>query len=241
MRFRFRLGLTISALPVLLVLISLGNWQVGRLQWKQDLIERVEGRANNAPIALPVRQDLPTDPVRLKDQFDFTHVRVEGRFDHAREITMTGISVEGQGGYLVLTPFFTNDGQWLLVDRGFVPPQFKAQDTRLPGLVSGTVTLTGLLQAPAAPGPFTPDNRPETGGWYHLDLQEMGTALGSDFYPLILNEDKSSGAGRVWPQAGQAKINFPNNHLGYVITWFGLAFALVAVWLAMSLERRKAD
>ncbi len=230
MRFTFRPGLTLAALPVLLVLLWLGNWQVERLAWKQDLIARVEARVHQAPIPLP-------DQAGLTASSDYSPVTVSGVFDHDREIILTGRSVEGQGGYLVLTPFRTQLQGWILVERGFVPPPFKDAAARLDGQVAGVVTLTGLLHSPSAPGPFIPDNQPARGEWYSVDLDAMGKAVDLPLYPLLLIADADATPASGWPQGGQARITFPNSHLGYAITWFGLAFALVAVWLAMSVKR----
>ncbi len=43
------------------------------------------------------------------------------------------------------------------------------------------------------------------------------------------------------PEGGQTRLSIPNNHLQYVITWYGLAGALVAVWIARSIRRGRAD
>jgi surfeit locus 1 family protein len=32
------------------------------------------------------------------------------------------------------------------------------------------------------------------------------------------------------PQGGETIIDFPNNHLGYALTWFGLALGLAGVF-----------
>ena len=32
------------------------------------------------------------------------------------------------------------------------------------------------------------------------------------------------------PQGGETVVNFPNSHLGYAITWYGLAVALLGVY-----------
>lgn len=238
MRFHFRPWVTLAALPVLLVLLSLGNWQVDRLAWKKDLIAKVESRANADTGPLPRAESLPSNLDELHDGYDFTPVIVEGRFDHDAELLIAGISAEGQGGYKVLTPLRLPDGAWLMVERGFVPPQFKDQLTRLNGLPNGEVTVSGLLQAPARSGYFTPANSPEKGQWYHVDLALMGQTLERSFYPLVLSADHPPQGDFMWPQGGQARVSFPNNHLGYAITWFGLACSLVAVWLAMSIKRR---
>lgn len=232
MQFTFRLGLTLAALPVLLVLLALGNWQVERLAWKTELIAKVEARIEQPAVPLP-------DRASLAEASDYLPVVVTGTFDHDLEIILTGRSVEGQGGYLVLTPLETELQGWILVERGFVPPQFKDTATRLDGQVGGTVTLSGLLHRPIEPGPFVPVNLPEKGDWYSVDLAEMGKAIGRDLYPMLFIVDRVATTGSRWPQAGQARINFPNNHLGYVITWFGLAIALIGVWFAMSVTRRR--
>lgn len=231
MTFRFRLGLTLVALPALLILLSLGKWQVDRLAWKEALIAKVEARTQHPPIPLP-------DHALVSAALDYTPVQVQGVFDHSGEILMAGRSSEGQGGYMVLTPFKTDMQGWILVQRGFVPPPFKDAATRAQGQLSGLQTVTGLLQLPPKPGPFTPDNLPDVGQWYHIDLAVIEQVVGRDLYPVVLFADTAATPVSGWPRGGQARINFPNNHLGYVITWFGFAFALVVVWLGMSLQRR---
>lgn len=62
-------------------LVALGLWQLQRLEWKEDLIARVEARAKAAPITLAEAIGLArqgTDP-------SYYRVRVEGRFHHGKE------------------------------------------------------------------------------------------------------------------------------------------------------------
>ena len=56
--------------------------------------------------------------------------------------------------------------------------------------------------------------------------------------PFFLDADSTPVPGGL-PKGGVTQIDLPNNHLQYVITWYGLAFALVAVALA-GLVRRKS-
>ncbi len=46
------------------------------------------------------------------------------------------------------------------------------------------------------------------------------------------------GIARGWPAPEPLPPAIPNNHLGYAITWFGLAAALAGVYLAMLLRKR---
>jgi surfeit locus 1 family protein len=43
------------------------------------------------------------------------------------------------------------------------------------------------------------------------------------------------------PQGGETLIRFTNNHLGYAITWYGLAIALVAVAVLMLRRQRQTS
>ncbi len=40
------------------------------------------------------------------------------------------------------------------------------------------------------------------------------------------------------PRPAPLPLDIPNNHLGYAITWFGLAAALAGVYLAMLFRKR---
>jgi surfeit locus 1 family protein len=53
---------------------------------------------------------------------------------------------------------------------------------------------------------------------------------------MLMLESPAPASGAPRPVALPA--NIPNNHLGYAITWFGLAAALAGVYLA-SLRRKK--
>jgi surfeit locus 1 family protein len=37
-------------------------------------------------------------------------------------------------------------------------------------------------------------------------------------------------SGTGWPRPGQTRLTIPNNHLGYALTWFGIALALIGVF-----------
>ena len=64
------------------------------------------------------------------------------------------------------------------------------------------------------------------------------SALGLELLPVVIEADASASPGEL-PIGGQTQIELPNNHLQYAITWYGLAAALVAVYVAFGVQRQE--
>ena len=45
----------------------------------------------------------------------------------------------------------------------------------------------------------------------------------------------------VLPQSNETQLKFPNNHLSYAITWYGLATALLIIYFYSIFRRKKFD
>jgi len=231
-------GLTALMLAGLALLIGLGVWQLKRLEWKQGLIAQIEARTKGPPITLE-------DAVALAGQGrdpSYYRVRVDGRFHHAKERYLYAVS-EGRVGWHVITPLETEDGDIVLVDRGFVPDELKDPSARAPGQVENVVTVTGIARSPETQTLFTPDNEPKVNRWFWRDLGGMARSMfpaGTiDVAPFFLEADKSEVPG-FWPEGGQTRLEITNNHLQYAITWFLLGACLLIVYglYVRSLYRR---
>jgi len=231
-------GLTALMLAGLALLIGLGVWQLKRLEWKQGLIAQIEARTKGPPITLE-------DAVALAGQGrdpSYYRVRVDGRFHHAKERYLYAVS-EGRVGWHVITPLETEDGDIVLVDRGFVPDELKDPSARALGQVENVITVTGIVRTPETQAVFTPDNEPKVNRWFWRDLAGMARSMfpaGTiDVAPFFLEADKSKVPG-FWPEGGQTRLEIPNNHLQYAITWFLLATVLLIVYglYVRSLYRR---
>ncbi|HEX2526114.1 MAG TPA: SURF1 family protein, partial [Geminicoccus sp.] len=222
-RFRPRLVPTLVTLPVLAVLVSLGTWQVERLHWKTDLLQTMSERMEAAPVDL--RDVDALDPAAAA----WTRVRAEGRFvTPAGEVQRYGVeNIGGTLGSRQLGVFETTEGTSLLVDRGFA-----AENTAPPPEPSGKVQLDAVLRDRSGEQQswFVPDNDEIAGRWYWLDLAALEQVYGRPLAPLALQ--LLPGSPGATPQAAPPRIDLPNNHLGYAVTWYGLALGLVAVYLA---------
>jgi surfeit locus 1 family protein len=228
------------ALAGIAVLSGLGVWQLERLAWKNALIAQVEMRLR-AP-AVRLSPEAAWGKIGAADEY--RRVTASGAFRHDKEAPVYAAEPEeprrlGGPGYLVLTPLTLAGGASVIVNRGFVPLDRKDPATRRQGQVAGTVSVTGLLRLPEEKRWFTPENDPKRGVWYRRDPVEIALAFGlKRVAPFIIDADAAPNPGGL-PQGGGTRVNFPNNHLQYAVTWFGLALALLAVFAAFAWQRLK--
>lgn len=223
--------LLLGAAIVFALLIGLGSWQVQRLAWKEGLISTIEERISADPIPLEtVLRMLDAD-----EEIEYRPVEFAGRFAHAHEQYFLATH-QGVSGWYVYTPLETEAGDWLFVNRGFVPYDRRDPSSRREGQVEGPVSITGLARtAPdAKPSMVVPDNDPAGRTYYWKDLEAMRRTAGLErVLPLFVDADHSPNPGGL-PIGGVTLIDLPNNHLQYAVTWFGLALALAGVvgfWL----------
>lgn len=231
LHFRPRLWPTLAALGALALLLGLGTWQVQRLHWKEALIA-----ARAAQLAAPP-EALPAQSADWR-AWDFRRVEVRGTFEHEAEQLFGASAIDGQLGHHVLTPLVRPDGAAVLVDRGWVPADRAHPAARREGQLEGQVSVTGIARYRGAERPnwLIPDNQPEQRLWFSYDLPALEQATGLELLPVVVEADATPNPGGL-PLGGQTLVELPNNHLQYAITWYGLAAALVGVYLAFSCER----
>lgn len=222
------IGLTAFTLAALAMLLGLGFWQLSRMQWKQDLIAQIEARTTGAPISLKAAEAV----AREGRDPSYFRVTAEGRFHHAKEHYLYAVS-EGRVGWHVITPLETADGEMVLVDRGFVPDALKDPAKRPEGQIESVTAVTGIVRAPDKQGLFIPDNEPEANRWFWRDLHAMARSMFQrrliEVAPFFLEADAAPLPGG-WPEGGQTRLDIPNNHLQYALTWFLLAAGLIVVY-----------
>ena len=233
---RARLGLATAALAAFALFAALGGWQLQRRAWKLDLIERVEQRVHAAPVAAPERARWP-EVAAATDEY--RHVRLAGRYLHAQATRVQAATVLGAGHWL-LTPLQQADGSVVLVNRGFVPPGWRA-----PAAAEGdAVVVTGLLRLSEPGGGFLRRNDPAADRWTSRDVAGIARVRGlGEVAPYFVDAD--AGAAPVpdggGPVGGLTVVRFANNHLVYALTWFTLALMVAGAtaWVARDARRRR--
>jgi surfeit locus 1 family protein len=217
------------------ILIGLGVWQLERLAWKEALIARVAADFNGPATQAPLRWDA----LDLGD-LEYRPVRVTGHFLNDKEIFANATLTEPKGartgfGFFVVTPLQTADGAIVYVNRGFVPRDFKSPDSRRGGQIEGETTVEGALRAPIDRAWFMPGDDAARNEWFSRDPKLYAAASGlpvDRVAPYFIDARFDPALPGGLPQGGETIIDFPNNHLGYALTWFGLAAGLAGVFAA---------
>ncbi|MEL6504085.1 MAG: SURF1 family protein [Pseudomonadota bacterium] len=209
-------------------LCTLGFWQVQRLAWKEALIARVEANRTSDPIAF----DAMADRLKAGKDIEYRPVRVAGSFLHKYEAHFF-VTQNGRPGYHVYTPLRRDNGQIVFVNRGFVPIDLKDPSARPGGQIEGRQEIAGLARTapPAKPNSFVPNNDLAKNIYYWKSLNQMlgqmpDKAGNAALFFVDAGPNTVPGG---WPQGGATRISFPNSHLQYAATWFGLALTLLGV------------
>jgi surfeit locus 1 family protein len=218
-RSRRLIGPALMTLVMLVVLLGLGTWQVRRLAWKEAILAQI-AQAEAAP---PV--PLPADPS------PFIKVAVTGRLIPTKT-ALFGADVRDtkagtELGALLIEPLQRDGAVPLLVVRGWVPMQSGASVA----MPDGTTTVTGYVHTGDTPGWFSAHDDVAGRHFYTLDPPVIGAALGLDhvapFVLIALGAPPPEGL----PIPAESLPRPPNNHLAYAITWYGLAAALVVIFI----------
>jgi surfeit locus 1 family protein len=128
------------------------------------------------------------------------------------------------------------DGTAVIVNRGFVPSAAKEPTSHAPP--PGEATITGLMREPEPRNLFTPADQPDKNLWFTRDPGAIAAHFGLPrAAPFSVDADHSSDS-EALPHGGTTVIAFPNNHLAYALTWFGLAAALAGVFGAWAWRAR---
>lgn len=232
--------LTIVTLVALAILLALGTWQVQRLAWKEALVATIESRVGAEPVPLAEVEKTAASG----GDFEYQPVATSGTYLHAKEQFFFATH-DGQSGWFVYTPLQMADGRAVFVNRGFVPYDRKATETRLEGQIGGEIDVVGLARtAPdGKPSWLVPDNQPAENVFYWKDLAAMTANAGLEpetVVPFFIDARKAEVPGG-YPVGGVTIVEMPNNHLQYAVTWYGLAAALLGVYVAMLLRRGKTS
>jgi surfeit locus 1 family protein len=206
------------------ILVTLGAWQVQRLAWKEGLLAQLAANAAAPPIGLAEAAALAAEGKDL----EFVRVAFDATYKHDATMKMIATYDRGQG-WTIITPAATPDGFAVIVDRGRIPGE-RLENFDKP---EGPVKVEGVIRTYAhGKAYFDPPNDPKSNLWYWWDVPAMqaagGLAADAKPFPYVVQLLPSAAAAE-FPRPQEPKANLANNHLGYAITWFGLAATLLGV------------
>ncbi len=197
---------------IILTLLSLGFWQIYRLNWKLELIEQIENSLKN-------------DPVELSniEKKNYLRIKTSGDIDFDKQIYLYNLNDAGKPGFEVINPIKIGDENYLM-NRGWIP--FEKKDLPEINLVDQN-QIVGTLMLQTKPSTFKPENDIEKNYWFTLNREDISKFTGRNFseYVIYLNGDYKIPKPRVIT----AKIS--NNHKKYAITWFSMAISILLIYL----------
>ncbi len=197
---------------IILILLSLGFWQIYRLNWKLELIEQIENSLKN-------------DPVELSniEKKNYLRIKTIGKIDFEKQIYLYNLNDTGKPGFEVINPIKIGDENYL-INRGWIP--FEKKDLPEINLVNQN-QIVGTLMLQTKPSAFKPKNDVEKNYWFTLNRDDIFEFTGRNFseYVIYLNGEYKIPKPRVIT----AKIS--NNHKKYAITWFSMAISILLIYL----------
>lgn len=231
-----RRGVVIPAVAtavVLALLVGLGLWQLDRKVWKETLIAAMNERLAAAPADLPAPDAWGA---LTPDNAEFRRVRFTADFLPVKD---TYAYVAGSAlrndikspGYFVFRPARLANGRIVAVNRGYVPIDHTAQSP------AGPQQVTGYLRFPEKGSSFTSASDAEGDVWFVRDQRQMAAKRGwGDVAPFYIDQETPVPSGGL-PRPSALTVNLRNDHLGYALTWFGLAATLLGVFAAWLIAR----
>jgi surfeit locus 1 family protein len=224
---------TLVVLLVLPLLLSLGFWQLDRAEQKRAWLARHDAG----------RQQEAVDLNAVQPAYDAVAHRqavVRGVYDPAHQVLLENQIRDRRTGYLVLTPLrIEGTGAVVLVDRGWLPASGDRRE--LPDLTLEAVEVTahGVIDRGPSVGLKMGDSVVAE-GWplrvQYLDYQELDRRLPYPVLPYLIRLDPAQPHGyrRDWQPVDAMG---PATHVGYAVQWFGLAIALVVIYLVVNTKR----
>ncbi len=226
------LGLAIACA----LFVTAGLWQLDRAEQKQRLYADFDASDTADVLAEPIADAAIEASV-------FRPMRLSGRYDAKHQFLLDVMVHDGRVGYHVLTPL-RRDGVAVLVNRGWISAD--ADRSIVPDVTidAGEREVSGLVAPlPRSGMRLEPDVVDATTPWprrltfpsaadirAQLDYRVAG-------FQLLLDPQREDGFVREWRPA----LMTPEQHLGYAIQWFGLAVALIVIFVVVNLKRRGAE
>ena len=206
------LSLVYSSIAIL-ILVSLGTWQLERLRWKTTILSSMKLSLSMPPIKIS------REIIDNINKYSYRRIELTGSYLNDNHFTIYSKVLNKKVGKHLVVPFKTQYGT-ILINRGFIPKNFKT----ISEIESGLVTINGMVKFQQKINYFTPKNNIYKNEWYYININDANDYLSAQLLNFYIVEENN--IEEEYPVGSQYNINIPNDHLQYAITWFSLALAL---------------
>lgn len=233
--FSPRLFTTLLTLALMVLLVSLGRWQLRRADEKRALFDSFAAGTD-----LTRRMDGST-PLLPRYQ----HIEASGHYDQTRQVLIDNMFNGEQVGYFVITPFALTGGSWVLVNRGWVPLGASRADRPAIPVAADVRRIRGRADHMPSPGiqmgtpaALAPPYPVVAAFPTRIEIARL---LGDPSWTpatdlVLLDPDEPDGFVRNWTAPGFP----PMRHIAYAVQWFALALTLFIIYIVTNLRRAGA-
>lgn len=223
---------SLAAFAAFALTFYLGAWQQGRANEKRELQASLNSRADMP--ALNINEGIGSDAdKRYRQAFAIGEYDVEGQFfiDNKSEGTVVG--------YHVITPLkLSNQNQYVLVNRGFVPRSLSYPLPPAVKVPTGQITVKGMLVSPAARfielGQAGSASTTVSGNvWQNLTIDRYRELTGRSVIDFVLLPTQTDAQLKVQTERPDARVA---KHVEYMLTWYCLAATVVILWLSLNMK-----
>lgn len=233
--FAFNTKFFLFILPIVILCIILGNWQLHRYHYKIYLLTTFQQRLQ-AP-AKPLSQVIAS-----RENLQFQHVMAMGDYRNDLTAVVQNQFYHDQLGFEVLTPFrIAGENKLLLVDRGWVKAVDNQSVPLLPltnkvsteQTVKGYIKLINEYQFTLGKNILNPNVAPIV--MQKIDIKELSQLTHQAFYPFIVRLDRTQPNGfiRDWTITSV----LPERHMAYAVQWYAMAIALLLAFILFCCQR----
>ena len=194
------------------MLLSLGSWQLYRLNWKLNLLSEIENSLKNNPVEFS-----------KVDKKNYLRIKTSGIVDFNKQIYLYNLNESGKPGFEVINPIIINNENYL-INRGWIP--FDKKDKSEINLINES-SIIGTLKQQHKASTFKPNNDVNKNYWFTLNREDIFKYTGKKFsdYIIYLNGNYKL------PKPKVITANISNNHKKYAITWFSMAISILLIYL----------
>lgn len=209
-----------------LILLSLGLWQIERLQWKTGIMAQLDTLYASDPMENRINYN------DLTGSQSMLYGYVQGTLESEKTILLKPKTYKGKIGSHVITPFKLTSGEYILVNQGWLPEEAEATPPTI-----RTMQLPGILRKPQD-NQFTPENSPYDNIWNQINITQMAYhwRMGdTPVSPMVLYATAPISS-EITPIFNKW---YPRNkHKAYAIFWFSMAFIYCVIFVAANRQKK---
>ena len=199
---------------VVILIFSLGTWQLQRLTWKQELVANVKNSIEQQAINFQIGK------VR-----EFQKVKLAGALLKDNYFVYR-LNEKGEYGFNLISVLKIDPEYFILIQRGWIP---KIEEKYKKNTNKDYVSLEGIAYALKEKALFTPENNKNENFFYHIDEKKIRKLLQIKISPFLIIQSSTD---QFFDNLkNKQNTSMSNNHLQYAITWFVLGICIIiAFW-----------